>query len=104
MTEKLGVRSKNGVPLRLTEERWSHIATEHAELAEMRDDVRAAVSSPDRVLSGSAGELLAVRRLSSGKFLVVVYRETGADGFIITAFLTSRERSLNRRTQLWPPT
>lgn len=104
MTEKFGVQSKNGVPIRLTDERWSHIVTEHAELTGMRDDVLTAVSSPDRVLSGSVGELLAVRRLFSGKLLVVVYREAGADGFVITAFLTSRERSLNRRTQLWPLT
>jgi hypothetical protein len=34
--------------------------------------------------------------------LLVVYRETGHDGFVITAFLTRRTKSLERRTQLWP--
>lgn len=53
-------RSRNGVPIRLSEERWAHIAEEHAELAGMRD------------------------------------------GFVITAFVTRRIRSLEQREQLWP--
>ena len=36
------------------------------------------------------------------KHLVVVYRELENDGFIITAFLMSKIKALNRRTQLWP--
>ena len=36
--------------------------------------------------------------------MVVVYRETNpSDGFVITAFLTRRLRSLDRRNQIWPP-
>jgi hypothetical protein len=31
-----------------------------------------------------------------------VYRELQEDGFIVTAFLTRRIRSLDRRGQLWP--
>jgi hypothetical protein len=34
--------------------------------------------------------------------LVVVYREHTTDGFIITAFMTSKTRSLAKRRQLWP--
>ncbi len=60
------------------------------------------VAEPERVLAGGAGELLAVRQAGVGKWLVVVYRELGEDGFVITAFLSRRERSLNRREQLWP--
>jgi hypothetical protein len=56
------------------------------------------------VLSGTGGELLAVRMIESGKAVVVVYRETGVDdGFVITAFVTRRLGSLDRREQLWPP-
>ncbi|MDP2602598.1 MAG: hypothetical protein Q8S00_08385 [Deltaproteobacteria bacterium] len=96
------VTSKNGLPIRLTDERWTHITEEHAELAGMRLEVLEAVSQPERVLAEGEGELLAVRELEVGNFLVVVYRELDEDGFIITAFITRRVGSLDRRTQLWP--
>jgi len=34
--------------------------------------------------------------------VIVVYRESGKDGFIITAYLTSDIRELERREKLWP--
>lgn len=94
--------SKNGITIRLTGERWAHITEEHCELAGLRVEVVETVSHPDRVLSGGGGELIAVRELDVGKHLVVVYREDTDDGFIITAFLTRRVRSLEKRRQLWP--
>jgi hypothetical protein len=100
MTET--VASKNGVMIRLTDERWSHITEEHAELAGFRRDVLETVSEPERILAGGAGELFALKKQTDGKTLVVVYREDQSDGFIITAFLTRREAPLNRRKQLWP--
>lgn len=96
------VTSKNGVPLRLPAERWAHIMEEHGELAELKDAVLATVADPERILEGGAGEQLAVKSVEPGKWLVVVYRELQADGFIITAFLTRRINSLERRKQLWP--
>lgn len=57
---------------------------------------------PHRVLLGGDGELMAVREVEPGKHLVVVYREQNDDGFIITAFLTRRIRSLEKRRQVWP--
>ena len=100
MTEN--VSSKNGVAIRLTDERWSHITEEHAELAGFRHEVLETIAEPERILSGNAGELLAVKKQRDGKTLVVVYRESANDGFVITAFLTRRDASLNRRKQLWP--
>ena len=94
--------SKNGKLIRLTDERWVHIIEEHAELAGMRLEVLEAVAEPGRILEGGEGELLAVRELEVGKLLVVVYRELEIDGFIITAFVSRRTASLNRRKQLWP--
>jgi len=96
------VTSKNGIPIRLPDERWTHIVDEHGELDGLRQDVLDTVAQPARILAGGAGELLAIREVEVGKWLVVVYRESGDDGFVITAFLTSRIRSLNRRRQLWP--
>ena len=94
--------SKNGVPIRLPEERWRHIIEEHRELSHLRAAVLEAVNQPDRILAGAQDELLALRSQADGKVLVAVYREIGNDGFVITAFLTRRLTVLNRKTQLWP--
>jgi hypothetical protein len=94
--------SKNNVSIRLPDERWTHILEEHGELKGMHSQILDTVAQPSRILAGRAGEQLAVREVEPGKYLVVVYREFVEDGFIITAFLTRRIRSLNRREQLWP--
>jgi hypothetical protein len=94
--------SKNGIPIRLTDERWAHITEEHGELTGFRSEVMATITGPISIFAGEAGELLAVRELELGKYIVVVYRELESDGFIITAFLTRRFRSLEKRKQLWP--
>lgn len=96
------VISKNNVSIRLTSERWLHIKEEHGELADWRQQVLETVARPTRILAGNADALMATREVEAGKWLVVVYRETNGDGFIITAFLTRRIRSLSRRTQIWP--
>jgi len=102
MTES--VTSRNGIPIRLTAERWSHIVEEHAELAGLRERVLQTVREAESVYAGHAGELLASRDLTEGRTMVVVYRETSTtDGFIITAFITTRLRSLERRIRIWPP-
>ena len=90
------------MPIRLTDERWTHIVEEHCELAGMRLEVLDTVANPSRIMAGETGELLAVRETVIGKNLVVVYRELEDDGFVITAFITSKTNSLNRRNQIWP--
>ncbi len=100
MTET--VLSKDNIPIRLTDERWAHISEEHNELAGMRLEVLETITDPIRIVGGQAGEKLAIREIEPGKYLVTVYRETGPDGFIITAFVTRRVNSLNKRKKLWP--
>ncbi|MCX6377705.1 MAG: hypothetical protein NTU88_17025 [Armatimonadetes bacterium] len=94
--------SRNGMAIRLTDERWAHITEEHSELAGMRLEILETVSGPDRVMAARHGALLAVREVEPGKHIVVVYREFEADGFVITAFLTRRTAYLDGREQLWP--
>ena len=94
--------SKNGVVIRLTDERWAHITEEHCELAGLRSEVLETVLLPERILVGGEGELIAIRKMGHDKHLIVIYREQGDDGFIITAFLTSKVRSLAKRRQIWP--
>lgn len=94
--------SKNGIPIRLPDERWQHILTDHPELIDRQTDVLEVVSNPEWIFEGNDGELLAIREIQPGKWLVVAYRELTEDGFIITAFLTRRRQYLNKRRLLWP--
>ena len=98
----MSATSKNGILIRLPDERWAHIVEEHPEMETLRDAVLEAVGEPQRVLKGGEGELIAIHEIEEGKWLVVVYREIGEDGFIITAFLTRRARWFGRREQVWP--
>ena len=94
--------SKNKTPIRLTDERWAHITEEHCELAGMRLEVLNTVEDPYKIFAGGMGEMIAVREVEEGKFLAVIDRESAKDGFIITAFLTRRIKSISRREQIWP--
>ena len=88
------VTSRNGIPIRLTDERCViHISEEHGELAGLRLEVLETVVNPKRIFAGGAGELLATRPVEA-KWPVAVYRELDHDGFVITAFLTRRITSL----------
>jgi hypothetical protein len=60
------VTSKNGLPIRLTDERWEHIENEHGELAGLRAAVLGAVADPKRIVEGGGGKLLAVREIELG--------------------------------------
>ena len=64
------VTSINNKPIRLTDERWAHIAEEHNELAEWRESVLETIANPARILAGNAGELLAIREVKAGKWLL----------------------------------
>lgn len=57
-------RSKNGVPIRLPDERWVHITESHSEMAGFRSDVLETIESPDVIHKGGSGELLATSALS----------------------------------------
>jgi hypothetical protein len=93
--------SRQGVRIRLTDERWAHIAEEHAEMAGLRLEVLETLALAEVVRQGGQGELLAVRTYEAKK-MVVVYKELGEDGFIITAFITSKDQYLVKRKQVWP--
>ncbi len=41
------VRSRNGVPIRLTEERWRHIVVRHPEMDDLREAVLETLAGPD---------------------------------------------------------
>jgi hypothetical protein len=96
------VASKNGVPIRLSQERWGHVVRRHPEMKEQKEKVLETVSDPDAIYQGDYDECLAVRLYPrtplTRKHLVVVYRETSHnDGFILTAYFAT-EPSKRRKT------
>ena len=98
------VYSQNQVPIRLTEERWLHIRQRHPELEFQQARILETVEAPECIQQGDFGELLAIRQYPetplTQKHLVVVYREgIGDDGFIMTAYFTSRPSA--RRVTVW---
>jgi hypothetical protein len=80
------VDSVNGVPIRLTDERWGHILDSHPELTSYRETVLDAVENPDYILASRRGALTAVVVLGQKAFLHVFYVEKSRhDGFILSA-------------------
>ena len=91
--------SVEGVPIRLTHERWFHIVENHDDMAGYYEDVLDLVENPDLVLQGYRGSLVAARSYGRQRYLMVVYRQVSMeDGFIITAYFTS---TIDRRKALW---
>ncbi len=96
--------SINKVLVRLTTERWYHITVGHPEVADFYFEILETIESPDLVYEGSNYAKIAVKKLPGSvvKYLLVVYKETGAhDGFVITAYLSSREQVFKNKKLLW---
>ncbi len=92
--------SVNGVPIRLTEERWEHIVSNKPYMEAYDEKVRDTIEQPTWVLRGYVGTLVAIRTLGRQQYLHVVNREVSrTDGFIITAFIA---RKVKRETIIWP--
>ena len=97
------IDSKNHVPIRLTEERWLHMTEGHPELAGYYYEVLEAIADPEAIYEGDDGALIAKKKNTEDKSLVVIYRELNkTDGFVITAFLTSKVRAIEKRRKVWP--
>jgi len=78
--------SVNGVPIRLTEERWMQIVNKHVDLLNYQQDILDVVENPEAVYRGRRGVLIAIRGYGRRGFLAVFYREISRqDGFVITA-------------------
>jgi len=97
--------SVNNIPIRLTAERWMHIVENHDDMAGYYFDVLEIVGNPTWVVEGDEDELWAVRLISKRKALLVIYKEFKEqnDGFIITAFFTTKIQKFTKRRIVWQP-
>ncbi len=99
------IKSVRGVPIRLTPERVEHIERRHPEMSG-EERILEVVSSPDYVQEGDSATLIAVKHYPktalTEKYWAVVYRELSEeDGFVLTAYLTSKPSE--RRKTVWKP-
>lgn len=93
--------SKNGLLIRLSEERWKHIVLMHPALTNKQAKVLKTVRDPEYILEGGKKELLAVSKLSKKRYIVVIYKEEIADGFVITAYETTDTLWLFKKEIIW---
>lgn len=91
--------SVNGIPIRLTDERWQHIVGSRPYMQSYYDEILDTIENPIWILRGHGGTLVAVQSIKRSSYLHVIYREISRnDGFVITAFLT---RKVNRSAIIW---
>lgn len=66
-------------------------------------EVLETVENPKWIFEGDEDDIWAVKLISERKALLVIYKESieENDGFIITAFLTTKLKKLLRRKILW---
>ena len=87
-SELAEVLSVRGHRIRLTLRQWLHMSENHDYMAGNRALVPETVADPDALVTGEAGETLALRAYPrtnlTAKTAVVVYRDE-VHGFIITA-------------------
>ncbi len=100
------VKSKNGIPLRLTVERWNHIITSHLDMVGDEEELLKAVEDPDMILKGVSDEKRAVKFFEEthlgAKYVIVAYKElSSSDGFIITAYKTPKIDKIMKRGVIW---
>lgn len=98
------ILSVNKIPIRLTSERWAHVVENHNDMAGYYYEILETVASPTFVVEGEENdELWAVKLISAKKAFLVIYKEMRArnDGFIITAFITTKIKKLLKRRVLW---
>ena len=97
--------SKNGRRIRLSNERWSHITEAHDYMAGNKDLILETVEDPDIIVEDDDGALIAIKyypNTSIGeKNVAVVYKELSGDGFVITAFMTSKPEKITRKGIIW---
>lgn len=104
--QPLGVAiSVAGNRIRLTYKQWAHIVESHDYMAGNMGIALETLAGPEIVIEGDGGASIALRHYPhtniTKKTAVVIYRDE-PDGFVITAFFTSRpDKVRKRRRILW---
>jgi len=106
MSTIASTQSKNKKIIKLTTERWLHITESHDYMAGYFHNVLETINDPDYIVAGKKEEILAIKSYKKThigpKYLICCYIEKNKEGFVITAFMTSKiDNILKRRKILW---
>lgn len=66
--------SKNGVPIRLSYERWTHIVENHDDMASSFHDVLETIENPEAIYRGFNGALKAMQSRGQKEGLLTISR------------------------------
>lgn len=87
----------------MTYRQWVHVTENHDYMSGNLDRALETIAAPRIVLRGPLGESLALREYESTnitrKTCVVVYKDE-PNGFLITAFLTSKPHKIEQKGEL----
>lgn len=74
-------------------------------MAGNQDLVFETLEDPDFIIGGGQGEFIALRHYKktaiSEKNVIVIYKEQEKDGFVITAFMTSKPVKIIKKGVIW---
>jgi hypothetical protein len=97
--------SKADIPIRITAERWTHVTENHDYMAGEMDKVIESIENLDVIVSGNRDEKIALKHYEktsiTEKHTVIVYKEQKSQGFLITAFMTSKPEKITSKGILW---
>jgi hypothetical protein len=96
--------SKNRIPIRLSDERWQHITTGHPEIADYYYEILETIENPEIIYEGTDDAKIAIKRFKErfNKFVVVIYKEIGvSEGFVLTAYFSSKNQEFQKKKILW---
>ena len=93
MTWIFEVEDKSGRKIHLSDERWKHIVNEHANLSDKIEDIKDTLANPLTIRRSKYDEKVRFyykfyKNLS--KYLLVSVKYLNGEGFVITAFYTSK--------------
>lgn len=93
------VESIDGVPIRLTDERWGHILNGHPLMSGYYERILSTIENPTFILRGNKRSKIAVNNYGRKQWLHVVYREINSnDDFIVSAYL---KKEYNESSVIW---
>lgn len=97
-------RSISGKNISRTLKQWFHIIESHDYMSGNTAKILETVNSPDYIVKGFKGELIALKHYFKTKlgekYCVVIFKEN-ENGFIITAFFTSKHEKILKRGVMW---
>lgn len=89
------ITDDSGRIIHITKERWSHIKSEHPEMAVYLADIQKTISEPDFIRKSEYDENVRFyysyhKTRDSEKYLLTAIKYLNGSGFVITAFFTNK--------------